>query len=510
MKVLLDTNIVIHREANKIYNLDIGQLFHWLDKLKYSKYIHPLTIEELNRYKDSDVLNTMNIKIESYNKIKHAAPLGEKIQNISKQIDKINNDINDTQLLNEVFENRVDILISEDKKIHTKANLLGISEKVFKIQTFLEKVTAENPELVDYKVLAVKKMDFAEVDLRDSFFDSFRTDYNEFDNWFNRKSDESCYVCFSDNILTAFLFIKIENVEENYSEITPVFLKKKRLKIGTLKVTSNGYKIGERFLKTIFDNAILYKVEEIYVTLFNKRPEQEQLIEMLLEWGFVYHGIKTTKDGEEQVYVRPFGKKLPVNINNPKLTFPFFSRKTEKYIIKIEPVYHTELFPDSINTKEDKTKYTENEPHRNRISKVYISHSQDRHLKTGDIILIYRMGETTPKKYSSTITSICIVENVKNDFISFEDFFNTCNRRTMIIKEDLRTQWWEKNPRNRPFVINFLFAYSLPTPKPTLDDLNKLGIIPDILNIPRGFINITNEQFDTLVRFAYKKTDNKK
>ena len=35
MKVLLDTNIIIHREASKIYNLDIGQLFNWLDKLKY-------------------------------------------------------------------------------------------------------------------------------------------------------------------------------------------------------------------------------------------------------------------------------------------------------------------------------------------------------------------------------------------------------------------------------------------------------------------------------------------
>lgn len=214
------------------------------------------------------------------------------------------------------------------------------------------------------------------------------------------------------------------------------------MKIGTLKVTGNGYKIGERFLKTIFDNAIQYKVEEIYVTLFTKRPEQEQLIEMLEEWGFVYHGLKTTKNGEERVYVRSFGKKLLKNIQNPKLTFPFFSRETDKYIIKIEPQYHTELFPDSINTKEDKTKYTENEPHRNRISKVYVSHSQDRQLKSGDLLIIYRMGETSPKKYSSTITSICIVENIQNNFSSFEEFFNACNRKTMISREDLKTKWW--------------------------------------------------------------------
>ena len=505
MKILLDTNIIIHRESNKIYNLDIGQLFNWIDKLKYSKYIHPLTIEELNRYKDANALITINIKIESYNTLKHPAPLGLKILEVSKQIDKESNDINDTQILNEVFEDRVDILISEDKKIHVKAKLLGIGNRVFKIQEFLEKVTAENPELVNYKVLAVKKVDFAEVDIKDHFFDSFREDYEEFDKWFNRKSDDACYVCYSDNNLTAFLFIKIEKEDENYSEITPTFQKKKRLKIGTLKVTGNGYKIGERFLKTIFDNANQYNVDEIYVTIFNKRPEQEQLIDMLQEWGFEYHGLKVTKNGEEKVYVRPFGKKLPVNIENPKLTFPFLSRTTEKYIIKIEPVYHTELFPDSINTKEDKAKYTENEPHRNRISKVYISHSQDRHLKSGDIILVYRMGEEGTKKlYSSTITTICIVESVKNNFQSFEEFFDACNRRTMISKEDLKSKWWDKNPKNRPFVINFLYAHSFPTPKPTLKDLNTLGIIPDILNMPRGFIKITNEQFNTLVNFAYK------
>lgn len=505
MKILLDTNIIIHREASKIYKPEIGQLFKWIDNLKYSKYIHPLTVEELERYKDSNALDTMSIKIQSYNLLKHQAPLGEEILKVSRNIDNQDNDINDTQILNEVYEGRVDLLISEDKKIHTKANLLGIAEKVYKIENFLEKVTSENPELVDYEVLAVKRVDFAEVDIKDAFFDSFREDYIEFNKWFNRKAEEKCYVCYSDNNLTAFLFVKIENINsENYSEITPPFIPKKRLKIGTLKVSSNGYKIGERFLKTIFDNAMRYGIEEIYVTLFTKRPEQEQLIEMLEEWGFIFHGLKTTQNGSEKVYTRAFGKNLPVSIKSPKITFPFLSRQTDKYIIKIEPQYHTELFPDSINTKEDKTKYTENEPHRNRISKVYISHSQDRQLKSGDLIIIYRMGETTPKKYSSTVTSICIVENIQNNFSSFEDFFNACNRRTMISREDLKTKWWDKNPKNRPFVVNFLYAHSLPTPKPTLDDLNRLGVIPDILNMPRGFIKITNAQFNVLIKFAYK------
>src|SRR5690606_10026983 len=106
--------------------------------------------------------------------------------------------------------------------------------------------------------------------------------------------------------------------------------------------------------------------------------------------------------------------------------------------------------------------------------------------KSGDVIVIYRMGDTKPKKYSSTVTSICIVEEVISGFQSFDDFFQACNRRTMIKKEELENDWWNKFPNYKPFIIKFLYAHSFPTPKPTLDDLNSIGVIPDIMNMPRG------------------------
>ena len=161
MKVLLDTNIIIHRETPKVVNADIGVLFNWLDKLNYKKSIHPITIEELNRNKDPKTVETFNIKIQSYNQIINLAPENDLLKNVSLQIDTTENDKNDTKLLNEVLCDRVEILISEDKKIHTKAELLGIADRVFKIDQFLEMVVANNPNLVDYKVLAVKKEYFA-------------------------------------------------------------------------------------------------------------------------------------------------------------------------------------------------------------------------------------------------------------------------------------------------------------------------------------------------------------
>jgi len=63
MKILLDTNIIIHREAATIVNEDIGVLFKWLDNLNYTKCIHPITVEELGKHQDPRVRQSLKIKL---------------------------------------------------------------------------------------------------------------------------------------------------------------------------------------------------------------------------------------------------------------------------------------------------------------------------------------------------------------------------------------------------------------------------------------------------------------
>ncbi|NOT91600.1 PIN domain-containing protein [Ferruginibacter sp.] len=503
MKVLLDTNIIIHREASKVINQDIGVLFNWIDKLKYEKFIHPATVEELNRNKDPQTVATMAIKVESYNLIRNLAPISQILEQVSKQIDTVANDENDTKILNEVFCDRVDILISEDKKIHTKALLLGISDRVFKIDQFLEKVTAENPNLVDYKVLAVKKVDFAQVNIEDDFFDSFREDYKGFNKWYNIKADEISYACYHNEVLSAFLYIKIEDEVENYSDITPAFKNKKRLKIGTFKVTSNGFKIGERFLKIIFDNAFQYKVDEIYVTIFDKRPEQVRLIGLLEEWGFTFHGIKSTDNGDEKVYIKNFDRKQEINLVNPKLTFPYLSKESNIFIVPIYPEYHTELFPDSILRTESPINFTENEPHRNALSKVYISRSYERNLRPGDLIIFYRTGDQGNAIHTGVATTIGVVESVVENIKDENSFLSICRKRSVFTDKKL-SEHWNYNKKSRPFVVNFIYALSLPK-RPNLKWLNENGVIPNILDMPRGFRQISREHFLQIAQYSFQK-----
>jgi predicted nucleic acid-binding protein len=492
MKALLDTNIIIHREAGRASNQDIGILFKWLDKTKYQKCIHPATIHEINKNPNKSTVDSFNIKMESYELMQTVAPMAPMVDLVSKKNDTNDNDRIDSILLNEVFNDRVDLLISEDKKIHRKALELKISDRVYTINSFLEKIYAENPDLVEYKVLSVEQKLFGELDLSDPFFDSLREDYFGFDKWFNKKANEKAYVTFNkeNNKILSFLYIKKEDESELYSDFKPTFVPKKRLKVGTFKVVSNGVRLGERFLKIIFDNAVIQKAEEIYVTIFDKRDEQKRLIMLLEEWGFKLFGVKGLNN--ELIYVRNFEPKF--NPKNLKETYPYIGLEKNIFLVPIYPQYHTELMPDSILHTEAKSNFIDNEPHRNSIGKVYISRSWEKDIGAGDIIIFYRTGGF----YKSVVTTIALVDHVYFNFTDENDFISKCRKRSVFTDEKLK-EYWNYNPNNRPFLVNFLYVYSFPN-RINLKRLIELGIIKDLESVPRGFQKITKQMFNNILK----------
>lgn len=488
MKILLDTNIILHREGKNPSNPEIGKLFNWIDRLGFKKCIHQITLNEITKMQDKKVRESFLVKLESYHYLPTSAPLHRDVKKVSEEFDTNENDFSDTTLLNEVFVGRIDFLLTEDKKIHKKAIDLEISDKVFSIHDFIEKVTSENPELMDYDVLPVKREFFGNINLNDDFFNSLKEDYPLFEDWFNKKSDELAYVCYSDKKLVAFLYLKIENDNEVYTDIKPVFSKKKRLKVGTFKVELNGFKLGERFLKIIFDNALRLSVDEIYVTVFPKRLDQVRLIDLLKDFGFQLYGEKKSNCGTEDVLVR--GCSPSISINSPKTTYPFLSGKTGKYIVPIHPKYHTNLLPDSILSNESPLDFNDNVPVKNAISKVYISRSFFRNLKSGDIIIFYRTGGY----YHGVITTLGIVEKVHTGIKSLDDFINLCRNRSVFSPEELESRW-EENPNSRPFIVKFLYVYSFPK-RINLQQLIQHDIIP---SAPRGFEPISNSSFEKII-----------
>ncbi len=143
-----------------------------------------------------------------------------------------------------------------------------------------------------------------EINLEDNFFDSFKASYVDFADWFSRKRDEKAFIVRNGNGIEAFLLLKIEEEDEDYSDIEPAFPKKRRLKVCSFKVALRGMGIGGSFVSITLGIAKAQKVDEIYVTIFDDDVYRRELIRFLAACGFKFHGYKNSQSGCEKVYVR--------------------------------------------------------------------------------------------------------------------------------------------------------------------------------------------------------------
>jgi len=496
-RILLDTNIIIQRESETDVSFEVAQLQKWIDKLNVVKIYHPLTKEELSKYSNEIIKNNLLKKIESYEELVPYETSDDFFNSIISNYSQNGNSNNDNSLLLQVYSGNVDFLITDDKGILNKAKDLYLSDSVYSSIDFLNLVTEMFPKLVEYDVLSVKLKRFGELNIHDSFFDSLREDYEgiKFNNWFIRKNTENAYV-FQDKLgLQGFLYLKIEYEDENYSDIDPVMSPKKRLKVGTFKINSTGLRLGERFLKIIFDNAKRNKVDEIYVTLFeNKRPEVLRLRDLMMEWGFYKHGIK--KSNGESVFVK--NMKYYDLTKSPKYNYPNVNSSCKYGFIPIEGQYHTALFPDLFLKNENMYLYKE-KPCSYAIEKIYVTSWTKLEYNSGDILLIYRNGQYSPKKYSSVVSGFAVVQEIIYPK-TIDEYLKYCKNRSVFTEEEL-IKFYNKSKYRT--IVKLLYYYGFKN-KVVLNDLYKLNIIPDGTG-PRLNTIITKQQFEQILKLGVRK-----
>jgi hypothetical protein len=63
------------------------------------------------------------------------------------------------------------------------------------------------------------------------------------------------------------------------------------------------------------------------------------------------------------------------------------------------------------------------------------------------------------------------------------------------------SQHWNYKKGDRPFIVGFLYAYSLPR-RPNLKELIDNGIIRNIESVPRGFEQITQDHFSKILSLS--------
>ena len=336
----------------------------------------------------------------------------------------------------------------------------------------------------------LQHLEFGEIDLSDPFFDTLKEDYDGFENWFAKKeaNHEDAYIQFDEKSnLQGFLYIKME--ESNVvDDVTPPINANSILKVGTFKIEAHGTKMGEQFLKVLFDYAIEQKADVCYVTVFEKH---KGLINLISKYGFEKWGTKGTGNRQELVYLKDMHSKT----GDLWIDYPMVSCSGHrKYLLGIYPKYHSKLFPESI-LKNESRDIIKDISYTNSIQKNYVCNiSGVENLKSGDIIVIYRTADGRSAEYSSVATTVCTVTSIRlqESFKSFEELYTYTSNLTVFDKGDL-LYWYRRGGLK---VISLVFNFSLKKRIIRHDLIEKIGLSRDNY---WGFFELSDSEFLNIV-----------
>lgn len=299
----------------------------------------------------------------------------------------------------------------------------------------------------------------SECNINDSFFNSLKEDYPQFEQWYLRKANEGkkAFTFSDEKGLGAFIMLKFDEKETIQLE-NGNLPSCKRLKISTLKLSESvqGNRLGEGAIGIALWNWLESDNEEIYVTVFDKH---RKLIDMLKRFGFVLAGYNKNSEG---VYIR---SKNNIDFSTPYSSFPFIDPcQNEFSILPIEAKWHDKLFPYSElkNTKQE----TEEFAAANGMTKTYICFAKKTPVyRSNQPILIYRISEDeTRKTYKSVITSYGTVvrfELIKKDYKyykSLEEYKGIVGNKSVFSEEEIESFYSQKNLYVLELVYNHAFG----------------------------------------------------
>lgn len=477
MKVIFDTNILIHIEDPKELSKNLQDLLRIFREHGHQIFIHPASLKDIDNDQDENRKKIILSKLRGYPHIEAPPkPTNEFLSAVGKSLNS--NEINDNEILFSIQKNAADFLITEDFGLSKKAIRANIEDRVFSIDSALDYFK----NLYARKVIShplLKEDYLRNLDIDDPFFDSLKEDYEDskFRKWFKEKSIEGrkCWVYQKDDEIKALLMLKEEDEPIDTSPQIPAG---RRLKIATLKVELSGFKLGELFLKMAFQYCINNQIFETYLTHF--RREDDVLINLIENYGFESVGF--LKKNNEEVFLKkliPMEKKLSP-VETSKKYYPSFrdSPYVRKFLVPIIPEFHDRLFPDFSQRQMKITDYSEINIPGNAIKKAYLSRSPIKKIRTGDLILFYRSGDL------KAVTAIGVVDQEPKHLKKAEEVVRIVGKRTVYLETEI------KEIAQKPVFVT-MFRHHLFLPNLLNLDFLRKHDIP----VPQSIIEITHRQY---------------
>jgi ribosomal protein S18 acetylase RimI-like enzyme len=454
MKILIDTNILIGLEDNRIITETFAKFFRIAITNDCEILYHPKAIPvDINRDKNEERKEIIISKLHKYQKLQDfAIPTFEFMSNLNNN--KINDEIDNKQLF-QLKKGFVDIFVTQDNGIHKNANKLNLNKKVLKIEQALKLLEEQFTFIIpSHPILQEHSIREIETKFKSPFFDSLREDYGEteFNGWLQKCvfKNRKCYSLIVNDNLQAILIYNIEEIKDH--QLPNIY--EKALKICTLKVddTAFGIKLGELFLNKMFELCINSQIKYLYLTVYEK---QEHLIRLLEKFGF-YRNLFKNNQGLTEIQMIKCLDKTKINISNNEIAaHPFYLNNSniKKYVIPIQPDFYSTLFKDGkfrSPTLFDKSPGSLNEIQGNTIIKAYISNSKNQKPKKGDLLFFYS------SKVNKSIEPFGVLESIQI-VTDFDELWRIVDKKTVFSDTKLK-EWLEK--KGKLHVITFrLIAY---------------------------------------------------
>jgi L-amino acid N-acyltransferase YncA len=431
VKVLIDTNILIALEPTSGSAIELGAheaaaVARLIHQSGNQIVVHPHVLDDLARDEEQERRRHREYVLHKYPVLDGAPPVPVEDERMLGAAAAGSNDWVDNNLLVAVKRDAVDYLITQDNAIHSKAARYGIADRVLTTEdalAMLRELFPTTPEPPP-AVRSIKAHGLRE---DDPIFDSFRTDYADFDDWLRRckRQDRPTWVIDGGTCLAAVCIAKSES-DAGHG------MRGNILKVCSLKVSDAhlGARFGELLLKTLFIYADENSFDWMYVTVFDRHA---WLVALLGEFGFVVSAQRSALG--ELVMVKCLVPDDPPSDMTPLTYAVQFGpcrwswNCANVWIVPIQPRFEHILFPER---QEQFALFNGQHPSGNAIRKAYLCNAQLRSLEPGDVLAFYRSTD------SQGIRNLGIVENwnVSDDPAKIQKFVA---RRTVYSFASIQT-----------------------------------------------------------------------
>mgnify|MGYP002624916773 FL=1 len=465
LRILIDTNIFIPLEPKGINDVEptihkASEFFRKTQKAGALVYLLDAQKKDINRDSNYARRYLRALALEKYQTLKNV----QISDYINKQFDFQNLNAHnsvDVSLLNALYVNAISILVTNDNEIHTKARSIDLSDKVYRLEDALDFINSQLP--IEFKTASMHPVIQPDkcfnLDIEDSFFNSLRDSYPDFNNWFRVKCQQehrNCFVIRNNSKIAGLCIYKKES--PSYEMFGNV------IKICTFKLSYSGTKHGELLLRQLLKLCYDSKIDWLYVTAF----ESNYICQFFEEFGFEQYKERKADTGEliyrKKIVPSKDDCQLAALPFHKKFGYRFFNPSERAFLIPTIESYYNRLFPET--DPKGFSMFADSYACANAIRKVYICKSNSNLITPGSLLFFYRTHSNKKIKCCGIVEQVLRSSNP-------DEILPLIGKRSVFSKSEIENYC---SDGRSSLLILFRQAENLKTPC-CLDELRKNAYI---------------------------------